>query len=249
MDKHDEQPEILERYADPTLETLGELLDQLAADGAMDLEELDGFFTALHCAPQLVPREEYLLEIFGSGDALDNDEIFSGPDSAKLLSSLLNNFWTSVYDALSSGEPFVPLLLQDDDGKVDGTNWAKGFMHGVEMRQDLWEELSRDESRFAWIAPIISLSYENHPNPDLRPFKTPLTGKEREILLKEVSRGVSEMYHYFARQRAVHIATEYQQSLGASDPAQSIRRIGRNDPCYCGSGLKYKKCCGGIKVN
>ncbi|MDX9788336.1 MAG: YchJ family protein [Desulfobacterales bacterium] len=30
-------------------------------------------------------------------------------------------------------------------------------------------------------------------------------------------------------------------------PAQSIRqgpKIGRNDPCICGSGKKYKKCCG-----
>lgn len=24
----------------------------------------------------------------------------------------------------------------------------------------------------------------------------------------------------------------------------SSRRVGRNDPCTCGSGLKYKKCCG-----
>ena len=50
MDDRDERPETLERYEDPKLEALGELLDQLEADGAMDLEELDGFFTALHCA-------------------------------------------------------------------------------------------------------------------------------------------------------------------------------------------------------
>ncbi|MBN2570249.1 MAG: SEC-C domain-containing protein, partial [Deltaproteobacteria bacterium] len=24
-------------------------------------------------------------------------------------------------------------------------------------------------------------------------------------------------------------------------------KIGRNDPCPCGSGLKYKKCCGAHK--
>ncbi|TFH13897.1 MAG: hypothetical protein E4H02_10920, partial [Lentisphaerales bacterium] len=24
-------------------------------------------------------------------------------------------------------------------------------------------------------------------------------------------------------------------------------KIGRNDPCPCGSGKKYKKCCGGEK--
>ena len=55
MDEQDEKPEALDRYSDPKLETLGELLDQLSEDGTMDLEELDGFFAALHCCPQLVP--------------------------------------------------------------------------------------------------------------------------------------------------------------------------------------------------
>ena len=31
---------------------------------------------------------------------------------------------------------------------------------------------------------------------------------------------------------------------GRSDPAHARRKIGRNDPCWCGSGKKYKKCHG-----
>ncbi|WP_353684818.1 preprotein translocase subunit SecA [Thermodesulfovibrio sp. 3907-1M] len=31
---------------------------------------------------------------------------------------------------------------------------------------------------------------------------------------------------------------------GANRPAQKPKKIGRNDPCPCGSGKKYKKCCG-----
>ncbi|MBA1334938.1 MAG: hypothetical protein HPY66_0559 [Firmicutes bacterium] len=27
---------------------------------------------------------------------------------------------------------------------------------------------------------------------------------------------------------------------------QTRTKIGRNDPCPCGSGKKYKKCCGGV---
>jgi preprotein translocase subunit SecA len=27
-------------------------------------------------------------------------------------------------------------------------------------------------------------------------------------------------------------------------PIRRERKIGRNDPCHCGSGKKYKKCCG-----
>ena len=243
MNERDEKPGSLERYEDPLLETLGELLDQLQVDGAMDLEELDGFFAALHCAPQKIPREEYLPEIFGSGESLDNIEVFSGADSAKLMWHLIFNFWTSVREALSTGKPFLPLLTEDDDGIARGNNWARGFMHGVEMREDLWEDLFNDESKFTWIAPIITLREEDHRNPDLSPYKTPMSHKEREILLDDLSQGVSDIYRYFAKARAVHTAV---QNL---DPEQPIQKLGRNDPCYCGSGLKYKKCCGGIKVN
>jgi len=28
------------------------------------------------------------------------------------------------------------------------------------------------------------------------------------------------------------------------EPIQKDKEIGRNDPCPCGSGKKYKKCCG-----
>jgi preprotein translocase subunit SecA len=31
---------------------------------------------------------------------------------------------------------------------------------------------------------------------------------------------------------------------GAKQPARKENRVGRNDPCPCGSGKKYKKCCG-----
>jgi len=31
---------------------------------------------------------------------------------------------------------------------------------------------------------------------------------------------------------------------GSSQPIEKPKKIGRNDPCPCGSGKKYKKCCG-----
>ncbi len=248
MHERDERPKSLERYEDSSLETLGELLDQLEADGAMDLEELDGFFTALHCAPQIVPREEYLPEIFGTGESLDNQEIFAGPDSARLVWSLIFNHWNSVKEALASAGPFVPLLLEDDEGKVQGNNWARGFMRGVGLRDELWDELFDDKNKYEWIAPIITLNYEHHPDPALRPPKMPWTDEEREILLKDLSRGVSELYRHFAKQRAAHTEMQYQKRLTLR-PDEPIEKIGRNDPCYCGSGMKYKKCCGGIRVN
>jgi len=41
--------------------------------------------------------------------------------------------------------------------------------------------------------------------------------------------------------------TEIVEALDAAKPSIGPRRatkVGRNDPCPCGSGRKYKKCCG-----
>ena len=32
--------------------------------------------------------------------------------------------------------------------------------------------------------------------------------------------------------------------IGPKDPPRHAAKVGRNDPCPCGSGKKYKKCCG-----
>ena len=46
----------------------------------------------------------------------------------------------------------------------------------------------------------------------------------------------------------VQVATPISVSGGSSQPVQRqpkvVQKIGRNDPCPCGSGKKYKKCCG-----
>ena len=34
-----------------------------------------------------------------------------------------------------------------------------------------------------------------------------------------------------------------ERNTGTSEPATHVK-VGRNDPCPCGSGKKYKKCCG-----
>ena len=42
-----------------------------------------------------------------------------------------------------------------------------------------------------------------------------------------------------------------QEAKPAAAPGQFVRtapKIGRNDPCPCGSGKKYKKCCGGVSA-
>ena len=41
--------------------------------------------------------------------------------------------------------------------------------------------------------------------------------------------------------------TKLEQAKAAGGPAgarKAAKKVGRNDPCPCGSGKKYKNCCG-----
>jgi SWIM/SEC-C metal-binding protein len=39
--------------------------------------------------------------------------------------------------------------------------------------------------------------------------------------------------------------SDIERAIAAREPARSTPKIGRNDPCSCGSGKKFKKCCDG----
>ncbi len=248
MDELDDKPESLDRFSDSDLETLGEFLDQMWDDGAMDLEELDGFFAALHCCPELVLPSEYLPVILGSEDALENEELFPNLDAAQLFFSLIMHHWNAVGEAFRSGDFFMPLLLEDDEGKSYGNSWALGFLRGADMRKELWEEILEDEDKMGWFVPMFALVHEDDPDPELRTYQEPVTDELREKLLAGLSVMVTEMYRYFAPHRERSAAANRDRALFARRE-QKPEKIGRNDPCYCGSGKKYKKCCGSTKVN
>ncbi|MBN1532778.1 MAG: anaerobic sulfatase maturase [Spirochaetes bacterium] len=56
--------------------------------------------------------------------------------------------------------------------------------------------------------------------------------------------GAFEAFFRHADGRLRDIIVEWKRRQGASGAAALPPQVGRNDPCPCGSGLKYKKCCG-----
>ncbi len=83
----------------------------------------------------------------------------------------------------------------------------------------------------------MALAYENHPDPKMRPFKDPIDDKKRDDLIIASAAGVMRMHAYFLTQRSAYLP----------ESGTFIRRrkkVGRNAPCPCGSGKKYKRCCG-----
>lgn len=223
------------RLTDAELDRLGDFLANCNDGDAMNLEELDGFFAALIAGPETVMPSEYLTEVFGGAMGT-----FETPDEANEILGLLMRHWNSIAEALSKGDVHVPLLLEDENGVGRGNDWAQGFMDGMQMRHDGWNEIMEDEDRLAYVFPMLVLYHEHDEDPEMRPG--PITPEKREEVIVMMAAGLVRTYRYFRSERKA--------GAGRSSKAttRSTGKIGRNDPCPCGSGKKYKKCCGGATV-
>jgi len=134
-------------------------------------------------------------------------------------------------------------LFQDEEGTAHGNDWARGFMRGVSFHHESWKELLDDEG--GPLIPIMILAHEYDPDPEMCPYKDNINAELRDKLILGISGAVTAIYRYFAPLRRVMAA-----GLGAERTAyrQAERKIGRNDPCPCGSGKKYKQCCGKVAL-
>jgi preprotein translocase subunit SecA len=65
---------------------------------------------------------------------------------------------------------------------------------------------------------------------------------------RNVATSMDELEESFQRKKRRELDQARMAGSGDTQPVQQVVRgtakIGRNDPCPCGSGKKYKKCCG-----
>ena len=168
------------------------------------------------------------------------DDSFGSQSVLQEFLSLIMRHWNVIADTLHSGDGFLPLLLEDENGISHGNDWAKGFLRGMELRKAEWAALLDDEKHGGWLVPIFALAHEHDPDPEMRPYKAAINNEEREKLIVGAAAGVTGIYRYFQKQRSV----EEQPSDTATTFRSTLPKIGRNDPCPCGSGKKFKQCCG-----
>jgi uncharacterized protein len=86
----------------------------------------------------------------------------------------------------------------------------------------------------------IPLAHEHDHNPEMRPYKEAISAEKREKLIVGAAAGVIGIYRYFEAQRLL----ETQPFDNATTFRRREPKMGRNDPCPCGSGKKFKQCCG-----
>jgi len=225
-----------EPLTEAELDRLGQFLLGCKTGKAMSIEELDGFFAALVAGPDVVMPSEYMAHVFGS-EGSDAHE-FDSLEEANEILALMMRHWNHIAVSLSKGEVYLPLLLKDENGMEHGNDWARGFIRGTRLRHDGWAQLLADDDHAGCMIPMLLLYHEHNENPAMRP--DPISPEQREKVIESMAAGLLGAYRYFRHQERPY--------AGTHSPEPRHAKIGRNDPCPCGSGKKYKRCCGGMTV-
>jgi len=225
--------------SDEELEQLEELLvsDDVPAD-CMNLEMLDGYLAAIVTSPLPIPVENWLPAVwtadegevgFGSGATLQK--------AIELVLRYYNELVLTIGDEEGDEEgeaegwqPFCYAQGGDDDPAI-GEEWGAGFGQGFEMWPSEWPDKVGDTAIAEALLETILGPEEEAAEP------TDLEG--RLAVLEEKGIAVQHLYQAW---RALGLPAPEPLAVGAATAATG--GPGRNEPCPCGSGKKFKKCCG-----
>lgn len=67
----------------------------------------------------------------------------------------------------------------------------------MQLRKDAWSVLLEDNTRGGSLVPILVLAHEHDPDPEMRPYKEPMTEERREQLIVGVRSGRHEYLQVF----------------------------------------------------
>jgi uncharacterized protein len=235
---------------DELVQALEELLDRHpAGEDAPYLGYVDGALAGLLVLSDL-PAEEWLPKL-GAGP----DTAFANPADGERYARVLQDRKAEIAgELLQGGLVFAPLYDFDDRGEPAWQIWLLGFSSALAMRQDEWMALlhSEDEDLAAAAMGLMSLLAT------LPGFAT-LVPEEETADLDELVEQAPDLIPYcieviYRRQRGLErVVLTDDPFSGIDDLLEEerpfpqpvrIHKIGRNEPCPCGSGKKYKKCCG-----
>jgi uncharacterized protein len=184
-------PVLTQPLTDAELDRLDDFLHTVNPGEGMSLEELDGFFCALICSPEVVPPSEYLPIVFG-GELVQGDGVCTIEEAQELL-NLLTRHWNTIAATLLRDESYPVLIERGEDGNLSGEDWAQGFELGMSLRDDGWDKLIEDDEFAVALVPIIALAEASNPDSGL----TPMTPEVRAEAIDALAAGVLLLYRYF----------------------------------------------------
>ncbi|MGR9117123.1 MAG: UPF0149 family protein [Gammaproteobacteria bacterium] len=222
-----------------------------APDGLLNLIEIEGLLHAVVITPEIIQPSEWLPKIFN-----DRMPDYKSIEQAQSVMSVLMDCYNHYNELRNKGRLNYTYDVKELDAEKfdDIIDWGWGFLAGLRLRMPFWmsrivaEELSIEEDPVANSVGVIKALVDDEfdTTPMIKNIKDEYDGEisEEELeqhlianlitLLPEAVKIIQEFGEHMDQRRKAELVK--------SRPSRS-KKIGRNEPCPCGSGKKYKKCC------
>ncbi len=247
--------------SDAEIQALKALCERLAGfDDRVSLEWLDGCMAALLAGPRAPPPLEWLPRLLDDAwqrtfadpqdlqqaqdtllarwnvlaSQLDAESLFDEPDRLR-LAPLLGDYGDAARAEVLAEGRLQPGDL--DDWPLAGELWALGVLDAIEAFVGDWVAPTGDADDLAWydgcLRAIEALTQRDAAllAADLQ-IRYPGQTLTRDELVDEACLALQDLRCWWVEHAPRHA------------PRRAEKMPGRNDPCPCGSGRKYKKCHG-----
>jgi uncharacterized protein len=197
----------------------------------------DGFLTGVIVAPRPIPTAHWLAALLARDDQVLWDTTRLGAEHDAVMArhvALANEIDRHLgrleRERLCDYRPaFLPTVGKPAHATV--RRWGGGFAMAMTLAPEAWSALLEDER-----AQIIAMPLIGFIGGDDLPFEPADDIDER---LDEAAAAIP---------RAILILRKLallRTSQASVMDRPMFSKLGRNDPCPCGSGVKYKRCCAG----
>lgn len=204
------------------LEDLAQLVDsdEDAEQGVAHLSYSNGLMTAVIIGPEFISSSEWLPLIVDQASTQDD------LDLRLTVTELVLFEYDKILESLKADQKvYEPFFWKDSNQHIVTKDWAEGFFAGVGLRANSWATLLDGSDPYARTLLYVLFQEEE--------FCTKLA--ENGIDLDEILDTIHDETSSFVQ--------ELYDRWSERTPSRRAHKAGRNDPCPCGSGQKYKKCC------
>ncbi len=197
---------------------------------SMQIDRLQGFLAAVVSSPDIIPPSTWVPEVVGG--EVDYDSM----EQAQEFMGRLMRFYNSVAATLFDQQPLtlIATSLPAEQQKTDYQSWCEGYITGWSLSQEEWLRPGNGALKKLTF-PILFLSgaFREASEREGRPClpEDEYRAVEQNCI-DMLAQAVTDIYHFWLEQRRP-----------ASVPRQTAK-VGRNEACPCGSGKKFKLCCG-----
>ncbi len=211
-------------------------------EGTMTLPEVYGFLFAVCASPEPVDMEEWLNVVFNN-----EDPNYKSIEKREKIEVKLLDVFNEVKEQVHQDAPQLPEWLgvlspaeENYGDEAELAFWCDGFFDGYDWLEEVWDSSVDDELAEAMEDIFATLMCFSH-----REDAQAYCDKARQTKHLPKKQRAQRVLDGFPKAMAnyARIGRTLLEAYENSEPFVRDTKVGRNDPCPCGSGQKYKRCC------